>query len=346
MILAADIGGTNCRLALYRTSQDVANRRDYCSEKWQIADFAANQGLVYAIEQFLRNCGISDKQQAISAVCLGMAGPIEEHQTKGRICSLTNVANPLLWTISEYDLCQLFNVEKAFIINDMEAVAYTIAQLGATELVAINPNAQAKIGNRALIAPGTGLGQLLLMWDRQQIHIPVASEGGHSNFAAFDQLQWRLKTYLQDAQKITCISYEHLISGSGLVKIYQFLCADQPQLYPNNLPSTAPAAYITDTALSGNDITSVAALNIFMQIFGEEAGNLALKYWAVNGVFIGGGIAPKIWQHGAGKQFFAVFMQSFSNKEGRYAEILAGIPVQIIVNDNMGLLGAAKRATL
>ncbi len=354
MILAGDIGGTNCRLALYQSKQSINNREIHKLEKFYIKDFSANQGWKDAIDQFLVSCGIKNIKQDIEAVCLGMAGPVEEHQGVGRICSLTNVNNPKLWTIAEHDLREMFacNEKQAFIINDMEAIAYAIPMLNDDELVELNPHAEVKIGNQALIAAGTGLGQLVLCWDRMnQIHIPSPTEGGHSTFAALEDVQWKLRKHLQKDNESNarlypdCVSYEQVVSGSGLVKIYQFLVSSKPK--SNKLETVEPkdqAAYITKTALSGEDKISVEALTIFMQAFGDEAGNLALKYWAVNGVFIGGGIAPKVWQNGAGRSFFDVFMAAFSKKEDSFADKNATRSVKIITNEDIGLLGAAKCA--
>jgi glucokinase len=353
MILAGDIGGTNCRLALYQTRESIYSRKLYKLEKFYIKDFSDNQGWKYAVEQFLASCGVQNAKQDIEAICLGMAGPVEEYQGVGRICSLTNVGNPNLWTISEHDLREMFdcNEKQAFIINDMEAIAYAIPMLSDSELVELNPSAENKIGNQALIAAGTGLGQLILCWDRMnQTHIPSPTEGGHSSFAVLEEKHWKLKKYLQ---KINvgrscpdCVSYEQVVSGSGLVKIYQFLCATDKSKanHLDIINAKNQAAYITETALSNKDETSVEALNIFMDIFGDEAGNLALKYWAVNGIFIGGGIAPKVWQNGAGKRFFDIFMAAFSKKENGYADKNAMRPVKIITNEDIGLLGSAKCA--
>lgn len=349
MILAGDIGGTNCRLALYQTKETIFSRKVYKLEKFHIKDFSDNQGWRYAVEQFLASCGIT--KQDIKAVCLGMAGPVEEHQELDRTCSLINVDNPNLWTISEHDLREMFdcNEKQAFIINDMEAIAYAIPMLSDSELVELNPNAENKIGNQALIAAGTGLGQLILCWDRMnQTHIPSPTEGGHSTFAAQGEKHWKLRKYLQkiNVSGSDCVSYEQIVSGSGLVKIYQFLCTSDKSKssHLDTINVKDQAAYITETALSGKDKTSVEALEIFMQIFGDEAGNLALKYWAVNGIFIGGGIAPKVWKNGVGKSFFDIFMTAFTTKEHVFANKNAMRSVKIITNEDIGLLGAAKCA--
>ncbi|MEK7990085.1 MAG: ROK family protein [Thiotrichaceae bacterium] len=350
MILAGDIGGTNCRLALYENAASVNKRTPAYILKLKIADFAHQNGWKQAIQTFLQHCKIEQPKQTIQQVCLGMAGPISEQVELGRTCTLINVSHREGWTISEQALREMFDCQAAFIINDMEAIAYAIPMLQADELVDLNPDAMPQIGNQALIAAGTGLGELLLYWDRmRQTHLPSASEGGHSDFAPRTEQQWRLWQYVRDLQLDSdcpnCIVWERLVSGSGLVKIYQFLWQTQHSSNESPIDKLAePAEYITNTALSNQDATSVEALTLFMQLYGAEAGNLALKYWAVNGVFIGGGIAPKIWNQAQGKVFFDPFMQSFTDKEDVYAEKNAMMPVKMILNTDIGLLGAAQCA--
>ncbi|WP_353571751.1 ROK family protein [Candidatus Albibeggiatoa sp. nov. BB20] len=350
MILAGDIGGTNCRLALYETATAVTQRTPSYVLKLKIADFAHQDGWKHAIQTFLQHCKIKQSKRVIQQVCLGMAGPISEKLKLGRVCTLINVSHREGWTISEFALGEMFDCQpnRAFIINDMEAIAYAIPMLQADELIDLNPKANPQIGNQALIAAGTGLGELLLYWDRvRQAHLPSASEGGHSDFAPRTEQQWQLWQYVRDLQLDAdcpnCIVWERLVSGSGLVKIYQFLWHAQHGSNASPIDKLAEAAaYITDTALSNKDAISVDALTLFMQLYGAEAGNLALKYWAVNGVFIGGGIAPKIWNQDQGNAFFDVFMQSFTNKEDVYAEKNAMMPVKMILNTDIGLLGAAQ----
>ncbi|MCV6637677.1 ROK family protein [Candidatus Albibeggiatoa sp. nov. NOAA] len=348
MILAGDIGGTNCRLALYANAEAVKQRKPSSVLKLKIADFAHAEGWKQAVQHFLQHCNVDT--QAIQQVCFGMAGPVSEKPELGRVCTLINVSHREGWTISEQALKDLFNCQAAFIINDMEAIAYAIPMLQTDELIDLNPDANPQIGNQALIAAGTGLGELLLFWERvNQKHLPSASEGGHSDFAPRTERQWQLWQYVKDLQQGSdcpnCIVWERLVSGSGLVKIYQFLWQMHRGLSESPIDNLSePAAYITDTALSNQDTISVETLKLFMQLYGAEAGNLALKYWAVNGVFIGGGIAPKIWNQGQGKVFFEIFMQSFTNKEDVYAEKNAMMPVKMILNTDIGLLGAAQCA--
>jgi glucokinase len=356
MILAGDIGGNNCRLAVYEHTTDVEQRSPKWVDYLKVSHYVTDQqqtGWRKALQAFLNKHKIN-QQGVIQTVCLGMAGPVEENEKAERFCKLTNVADE--WLISEADLREFFHLDfgKTFVINDMEAIAYAIPLLKPNEWVSLNEGtAREKIGNRALIAAGTGLGELIMVWNREKRkHLPSPSEGGHTDFAPCNEEQRQVWEFAktQNEQKGVkcpeCVCYEQVVSGSGLVLIYQALTRHESSTPVKEKLARGedPAPYITATALQG-DLMSKRALEVFMQIYGAEAGNLALKYLARNGVYLGGGISPQIWHHGKGKPFFDIFLQYFAKKPGRFAEDNAQTPVRLILNTDIGLMGAAKRAS-
>jgi len=347
MILAGDIGGTHCRFALYADKTAVQTRQPYALEYFPMASYAYTGGWQMAVNTFLDTTQ-SPLPAPITSVCFALAGPVTETLASGRCCTLTNVAAG--WTLSDQDLAALFALEisQVRLINDMEAIAYAIPLLQPDELALLNPTqAVPKLGNRALIAAGTGLGELMMVWQRQHnTYLPVASEGGHVDFAPCDAQQ--LALWQQLRAKFGCVNYEHVLSGTGLVRSYQVLWQQQFDVSSRGNPVTAllddgqdPAPYITASALDGRDPVSLATVQLFMDIYGAEAGNMALKYLAVNGVFIGGGIALKLWQHPHGKPLFARWVTAFQRKHSSYAALMAEVPLRLILNAEVGLLGAA-----
>jgi glucokinase len=225
------------------------------------------------------------------------------------------------------------------LINDLEANAWGIGALSPQDLVPLN-RVGPSVGNQAVIAPGTGLGQAGLFWNGRQ-HEIFACEGGHVDFAPQGDLQIELLRFL--ASRYGHVSYERVLSGPGLVNVYEFLrekgCGDEPSEFAAQLSQGDAAAAISRAALNGANPLAEQALDLWVSVYGAEAGNLALKTMATGGVFLGGGISPKILPKLTGP----LFMRAFLDK-GRLRPLLAGIPVQIITNDKAGLLGAARCA--
>lgn len=318
--LAGDIGGTKTRLATVEvtgTQVRIEREADYPSRDY--AKFADLLGEFLAdIEPFRH-------------AAFGVAGPV-----LGRVVQTTN----LPWRIDADALQRQFGFAHCTLLNDLEATAYGLPALGADDLLTLQAGAPDASGNIAVIAAGTGLGEAGLFWDGQ-CHHPFATEGGHASFSPGDELEMSLLRYLQ--QRHQHISWERVVSGMGLLSLHEFLClyrrATVPQWLAEEMRNGDAAAAIASAALSGRDKICIKTLDWFVRLYGAEAGNLALKVMSKGGLYLGGGIAPKILpllQDGA-------FLDAFLNK-GRMRPLLEAMPVKVILNDRTALLGAALRA--
>jgi len=323
MILAGDIGGTHTRLAFFTIEGERLT-----SSSEETFPSQAYSGLAEIVSQYLSTHPLS-----ASSACFGIAGPIKH----GR-CEATN----LPWVVDAQQLASELRIPIVRLINDLEANAYGIATLEPTDVMTLNIGAPDAAGNAAVIAAGTGLGEAGLYWDGNSYH-PFATEGGHTDFAPRTDLEVELLQFL--LAKFGRVSYERLVSGPGLVHIYHFLRetgrGEAPAWLTEELQQQDPAAVITQTALGGRSALCEQALDLFVSLYGAEAGNLALKVMATGGVFIGGGIAPKILQ----RLMTPLFMKAFIAK-GRMQPLLEGIPVRVIVQDQTALRGAAHCAKL
>jgi glucokinase len=320
MILAGDIGGTNARLAYFQPqnghlrmiSERVFPSREY-GELGEI------------VSKFLQ--GSSNRPEI---ACFGIAGPVRN----GRV-----ETSNLPWVIEQSRLARQIQLPATLLINDLEANAWGIGMLGPQDLVALS-QVRPTVGNQAVIAPGTGLGEAGLIWNGSQ-HQVFASEGGHTDFGPRGELQVELLHFL--ASRYDHVSYERVLSGPGLVNVYEFLrekaYADEPAGFAAQLGQGDAAAAISRAALSGVNRLAEQALDLWISVYGAEAGNLALKTMAIGGIFLGGGISPKILPKLTGP----LFMQAFLEK-GRLRPLLESIPVHVVINDKAGLLGAARCA--
>jgi glucokinase len=324
MILAGDIGGTHARLAFFDTSNgrlQLINEKEYPSREYS--------GLGQIVSTF-----IDQKPQPVDAACFGIAGPVREGRAQ--------VSNLPWGTVDSYGLAREINVRSTFLINDLEASAWGLSVLDAVDLVPLKAGSPNPIGNQAVIAAGTGLGEAGRMWDGRQ-HQVFACEGGHTDFGPRDRLQIELLEYL--LAKFVRVSYERVLSGPGLANIYYFLRdtghGEEPAWLRDRFAAEDPAAVISESALEGKSGLCDQALDLFVSIYGAEAGNLALKVLATGGVFISGGIAPKILP----KLISQTFIEAFINK-GRMRSLMEAIPVHVVVNENAGLLGAARCAAV
>lgn len=321
MILAGDIGGTNARLALF----DVQNGQVKLV-KLNIFPSQHYSGLDQIVGEFVKTTGVRPAQ-----ACFGIAGPV----TNGRV-----QASNLPWIVEAARLADELSIKEARLINDLEATAWGIGGLSPSDLVPLNaimPNAQTS-GNQAVIAAGTGLGEGGLYWDGSKYHV-FASEGGHCDFAPLDDIQVELFQYLR--ARYGHVSCERIVSGPGLVNVFDFLRdtgrGKVPDWLVGEMVESDAAAAISRAALSGKCSMCEQALDIFVAVFGAEAGNLALKLKAVGGVFIAGGIAPKILP----KIATPIFLEAFLNK-GRLRRLMEIMPLSVIKNDQLALLGAAR----
>jgi glucokinase len=320
-ILAGDIGGTNTRLAIIDV---VKGHFNFLAEK----TFQSREepSLESALRKFLSN-----PIHPITRACLGVAGPVRD----GR-CEATN----LPWVIDSQKIAQQINLPWVILINDLEANAYGIAALETKDFEVLNQGTQDAQGNRAVISAGTGLGEVGIFWDDKE-HRPFASEGGHADFAPRNHLEMDLLDYL--LKRHPRVSVERVISGPGLFNIYQFLKdtgrGDEPTWVVDQMRYKDPPVVITENGLEGKSSLCMQALDLFASLYGAEAGNLALKIMATGGVYLGGGIAPKI----IARLRDPIFMNAFTAK-GRMRPLLQTIPVRVILNPKAALLGAARCA--
>ena len=324
MILVGDIGGTKTVLALYQYQSGKFEKTQ--EEVFRSQDFRLFDQV---LTRFLEN----NKDKKIEAVCIGVAGPIKD----GR-CETTN----LPWILDEKELREKLGIKKVKLLNDLEASAYGMLFLPEHELVEINKKASPPPKNNiVVIAAGTGLGEALLIWDGQE-YIPVASEGGHTDLAPKTDQEFELLRYLRS--KFGHVSYERVLSGPGLFNIYKFLrdtsSIEEPDWLKEKLKTGDPSATISQIGLSQEHELCTKTLHLFVSLYGAEAGNLALKALALGGVYIGGGIAPKILD----KLRDGTFMKAFLDK-GRYSKLLSDISIKVSLNNRAPLIGAAHYAS-
>jgi glucokinase len=328
MILAGDVGGTKVHLALCKFEQgQLLTAHDH---KFHAKDFA---GLVQVVEAFLEECKQSLGQSPdVLAACFGVPGPVRHGRLK-----LTN----LPWELDAAKLEIDLKIKHVFLINDLEANGYGIPELAADQILVLSKGAPDAEGNRGLIAAGTGLGEAILVWNGHK-HLPMASEGGHSDFAARNEEEIELLRYLQKNLKGR-VSSERVISGIGLANVYAY-CRDvkgleEPAWLKSRMLEEDPNAVIGELGESGASELCVEALNIFVSAYGAEAGNLALKILSVGGMYVGGGIAPKLLK----KMQDGTFMKAFTDK-GRLSDLLVQTPVRLILESRAALMGAAAYA--
>jgi glucokinase len=321
MILAGDIGGTNTRLALFKIEQ----------ERFQTVSSAIFPSREHGSLEEIVATFISSQKWSVDRASFGIAGPIKN----GR-CEATNLA----WIVDSRQLAEELKIEKVLLLNDLEANAYGITELESKDFAVLNQGVPDAVGNAAIISAGTGLGEAGLFWDGKEYR-PFACEGGHTDLAPRNELEMDLLRYL--LTKFNRVSYERAVSGPGLVNIYNFLRdtgreKESPHV-AEQMRKENPPQVISQAALEGTCSLSVRALDLMVSLYGAEAGNLALKMMSTGGVFVGGGIAPKILPKLTGPLFINAFVT-----KGRMSPLLKAMPVRIILNDKTALLGAARRA--
>jgi len=322
LVLAGDIGGTKTNLALFSVHGEklrVESQRNFPSKRYT--------GLIPVLQEFLAGA-----EHAIDAACFGIAGPVVDGKVK---------TPNLPWMVDAAELRRALKLDSVALLNDLEAAAYGILTLENDEFCTLNEGTMRQAGNKALIAAGTGLGQAILHDDGRHFH-PLASEAGHADFAPRNELEIELLRYL--IGQFNHVSYERVLSGPGLFNIYRFLKdvrgLEEPVWLTERLAAADDQiAVISKAALAGESAICSEALNIFVSVYGAEAGNLALRAKSVRGLYIGGGIAPKI----LAKLKDGTFMRAFVDK-GRYTDLLAATPVQVVLNPEAGLRGAAYYA--
>jgi glucokinase len=321
MIWAGDVGGTKVHLALYEfAGGKLKHTRD---ERFAAKEY---NGLAEIVKEFLGS-------ETVTSACFGVPGPVRN----GRL-RLTN----LPWTLDSKELSAGLKIEHVFLINDLEANGYGVAELAADQIFTLSEGDASQIGNRALIAAGTGLGEGILAWNGR-IHIPYPSEGGHVDYGPRDEDEIELLRFLQQKYNGR-ISFERVVSGMGLTNIYEFLRdvkgLEEPVWLAEKIASVPdPNSVITEMGLAAKSDICEKALDMFVSAYGAEAGNLALKVLSVGGLYVGGGIAPRILE----KLKDGTFLKAFTDK-GRMSQLLVNMPVRVILESRAALMGAAAYA--
>jgi glucokinase len=320
MILAGDIGGTKTLLALFDHDLHPQREEVYPSQQFS------------AFDSVLASFLASGPKVTIGAACLGVAGPVVEGESQ-----TTN----LPWVLDERKLADRLGTERVKLLNDLEAIAFGILHARPEEFLTLGRDGlPAPKGNMAVIAAGTGLGEAVICWDGERHH-PLPSQGGLSDFAPRTDLEMELARFLR--RELGHVSWESVVSGPGLWNIYRFLRdsgrGTEPEWLTERLAVSEPAPVITEVGLAGRDPLCQWALDLFATLYGAEAGNLALKAMALGGIFVAGGIAPKIFP----KLADGTFMNAFADK-GTMRSVLERIPVKVVQNPKIGLLGSAHYA--
>jgi glucokinase len=322
MILAGDVGGTKTRLALFNPDDEEPYKA--------AAEQDFHSGHFHTLEEIVSEYLAPHKVKPVAA-CFGFAGVAR----KGKA-----IATNLPWKVGVDQLATVIGTEHVWLINDLEANAHGLGVLQKKDFCTINAGVEGEPGNIGLISAGTGLGEAGLFWDGLN-HLPFSSEGGHCDFAPKTLQEFELLQYLQE--RYGNVSWERVVSGTGLFNIYSFLrdrgYGKDPDWLVAEIVQGDSAAAIAQNALSHKSELCNSALDLFVSFYGAEAGNLALKLMAVAGIYLGGGIAPKIVE----RLREPIFMERFSMK-GRFEAVLRNIPVKAILNDKTALLGAARYA--
>jgi glucokinase len=311
ILLCGDIGASNSRLAIIEVEK---------------------QKIHFVSKEFLKNSEFSDFHQTlhhfkkkhslkIDGACFGVAGPVEN----GRV-QITN----LPWNMSELEIAHFLEIKSAYLINDLEGIAYGISSLDKSDCKEILPG-RTSLGTRAVIAPGSGIGEAILFWDGKS-HRPMPTEGGHCSYSPTSPIQLELLEYL--FKRYSHVSWERVLSGPGLLNIYEFLRDTQKATEKLSIQSSSQ---ISEGALNQSDPLCLKAVELFFEILATEAGNLALKCLPAGGLYIAGGITPKLLKLLDKKAFAKCFYH-----KGRMNEILKNFSVTLILSEDVGIRGAAK----
>jgi len=322
MILAGDVGGTKTLLGLFEHAQ--GRLRVVRESSLPSRDYPS---FVAMVEEFL-----ADSRRRPDRIAVGVAGPV----VRGR----SYVVN-LRWPVDERRLARALKVKRVAVLNDLEATAWGIPELASRQVVSLTPRMRGRGGNGALIAAGTGLGMALLPWDGRRF-FPCASEGGHQEFAPRNELEIELLRFLR--VRHARVSIERVVAGPGFSAIYQFLIESgrhrESALMARRLAGADdPNRVVSEAGMNGDDPAAEQAVDLFVSLYGSAAGDLALVAKATAGIWVGGGIAPKILP----RMRSGTFIQSFRNK-GRLSDLVERIPVRVITEPRTALLGAAARA--
>lgn len=324
MILAGDVGGTKCNLALFEAWPGTLRR--ITQHRFESKNHPHFEEIV---TEFLQQISASASESGagkITAAGFGVAGAVVDYKVR---------ATNLPWLVDGASLARILGIERVVLINDLEAAAHSVELLRPSELHTLNEGTPAPKTNKALIAAGTGLGEAILFWDGNR-HVVAATEGGHTDFAPRNEKEIELLRYLK--KRYTHVSFELILSGRGFRTIHEFL--DPTVKHPSfDNPEADPAPEITQLGLAGSCPICVQTLDLWTSIYGAEAGNLALKCLARGGVYVAGGIAVKILP----KLKDGTFSRAFCEKS-KFGILLSQIPIHVVLNQDAPLLGAAAQA--
>jgi glucokinase len=318
-VLAGDVGGTKTNLALFKASHqqvELVQEATYPSSKYP--------SCIDIVKDFLQISRIERPDR----ICLGVAGPV----IQGKV-EITNLS----WDLDKRDITSATGVADVSLINDLEATAYGLAGLGEEDFIDIVKGSATAGGNIAIIAPGTGLGEAGLYWDGSSYH-PFPTEGGHTDFCPRTSLDIELMQFLQ--KKYPVVSWEKVIAGPGIVDIYEFLCQlrnrQKPGWLEQAMSQDDPSAVISEAALAERDPECIETMQLFVRFLARESSNLVLKMKATGGLYLGGGIPPKI----SALLQQNVFYDNFLDND-RMQNLVKKVPVRIILNNKTALIGAA-----
>lgn len=324
MILAGDIGGTKCNLALFEF--DGKSRRKIFDRRYESRDFPAFDDV---ISKFLSDTRVQTTgagSHSIEAAGFGVAGPVIDQRVK---------ATNLPWVIDRSALATQLGTPHVVLLNDLEATAYSLIHLDPAEITTLNAGTPSPQSTQALLAAGTGLGESILFWDGSR-QVIAGTEGGHTDFAPRTEQEIELLRYMKKREEF--VSVELILSGRGFYTIHSFL--DPSVQHPSfHGPEADAAPEITRLALEEKCPVCVQTLDLWVSLYGSEAGNLALKVLARGGVWVAGGIAAKIRR----KMEDGAFFRAFCAKE-KFAALLAQIPIHMVLNEEAPLIGAMSQA--
>jgi glucokinase len=321
MILAGDIGGTKTNLAYYELQGNTLVPvlfKSYSSQHYT----SLNEILALLLREH---------PERITAAAFGIAGPVVGNRSR-----LTNVS----WVVDGNDVASLLHLESVGLLNDLAATAYGILRLDRKDIVTLQPGTPQREATIGVIAAGTGLGGCALVWDGRGYRA-MPSEGGHADFPPRNELEIDLLKFL--LKKFEHVSVERVIAGPGIINIYEFFrsltSSSEPSWLTSEMQQGDPSAAVSRAGLEGKDEACVRTLEMFVTLYGSEAGNLALRFLTTAGLYVAGGIVPKILP----KIQSGLFMEAFLAKD-TYRELLQTIPVHVVLNEKTALLGAAHYA--
>ncbi|MGB0561945.1 MAG: glucokinase [Spirulinaceae cyanobacterium] len=325
ILLAGDIGGTNTRLKLYEGSgselEPLSEIRTYPSQTYA--------SLTPVVQQFLQDV---QPAQVPSRACFAIAGPVQDNRSE-----LTNIN----WQLNGHQLQQDLELERVQLINDFAAIGYGITGLGAADLEILQPGKPDAQAPKAILGAGTGLGECFVIPRTQGGYQVFPAEGGHADFAPRNATEFALAEFIQTQKGVNRVSVERIVSGQGIGDIYRFLRSQTPEVESAAIqaqlaaPDADFAAVIGQAALNQSDALCTQTVELFISAYGAEAGNFALKLLPFGGLYIAGGIAAKLLP----LMRSPTFIESYHTK-GRMSPLLDDVPVAIVLNPEVGLLGA------